>query len=135
MHKRQQELLIRRASLQRFSSHFSFLWILLSIFFAACASMFNKKAAMVGKGGDILTSLLTPWYLAVLVCLVLLACVWIMALRYHPLSFAYPFMSAVRGIVLFGAWFFFHEQVHFQEVLGMLILMSGIVLIGISRKS
>lgn len=90
---------------------------------------------MVGKGGDILASLLTFWYLAALACLVLLACVWIMALRYYPLSFAYPFMSTVRGIVLFGAWFIFHEQVYFHEVLGMLILMCGIVLIGVSRKS
>jgi len=135
MHEQQQKLMIQRTPLQRLSSHFSFLWILLSIFFASCAAMFNKKAAMVGEGGDILSSLLTPWYLAVLVSLVLLACVWIMALRYHPLSFAYPFMSAVRGIVLFGAWFVFHERVYFHEVLGMLILMCGIVLIGMSRKS
>ena len=134
MHEQQQELMTQRTPLQRYSSRFSFLWILLSILFATCASMFGKKAAMVGKDGGILASLLTTWYLAGLVCLVLLACVWIMALRYHPLSFAYPFMSTVRGIVLFGAWFIFHEQVHFQEVLGMLILMCGIVLIGISRK-
>jgi drug/metabolite transporter (DMT)-like permease len=97
--------------------------------------LFNKKAAIVGKGESILASLLTPWYLAALVCLILLACVWIMALRHHPLSFAYPFMSAVRGFVLFGAWFVFHEQVFLNEIMGMLILMCGIALVGISRKS
>ena len=58
-----------------------------------------------------------------------------MALRYHPLSFAYPFMSAVRGFVLFGAWYFFHEQVNTHEIVGMGILMAGIILIGVSRKS
>jgi len=101
----------------------SFIWILLSIFFATCASMFNKKAALLGKGGGILASLLTPWYLDALVCLVLLACAWIMALRYHPLSFAYPFMSSVRGFVLFGAWYIFHERVYTHEIVGMGILM------------
>jgi len=125
----------KRMTHQNLSSHFSFIWILLSIFFATCASLFNKKAALVGQGDDIWASLLTQWYLAVLVCLVLLACVWIMALRYHPLSFAYPFMSSVRGLILLGAWFIFHEQVNIHEVLGMLILMCGIILIGISRKS
>lgn len=128
-------MMTEKTTLQHLSSHFSFLWILLSIFFAACASMFNKKAAMVGEGGSILDSLLTPWYLAALLCLVLLACVWIMALRYHPLSLAYPFMSTVRGIVLFGAWFVFHEPIYFHEFIGMLILMCGIVLVGMSRKS
>lgn len=124
-----------RTTHQHHSSPVSFIWILFSILFATCASLFNKKAAMAGKGEGILASLLTPWYLAALLCLVLLACVWIMALRHHPLSFAYPFMSTVRGFVLFGAWFFFHEQIYAHEILGMLILMSGIVLIGMGRKS
>jgi len=128
-------MMTERTTHPHLSSRISFIWILLSIFFATCASMFNKKAALVGKGDGILASLLTSWYLATLVCLVLLACVWIMALRYHPLSFAYPFMSLVRGLILLGAWFIFHEQVNIHEVLGMLILMCGIVLIGMSRKS
>lgn len=127
--------MIKRTTQQHLSSPISFIWILLSILFATCASLFSKKAALVGEGEGILASLLTHWYLAALACLVLLACVWIMALRYHPLSFAYPFMSAVRGFVLLGAWLLFHEQIYFHEILGMLILMSGIVLIGISGKS
>ena len=125
----------KRTTHRHHSSHFPFIWILFSIFFATCASLINKKAALIVKDNGVWTTLLVPWYLGALVCLVLLACVWIMALRYYPLSFAYPFMSAVRGFVLFGAWFIFQEQVFFHEVLGMLILMCGIALIGISGKS
>ena len=94
--------------------------------------MFSKKAALVGKGGGLLASLLTPWYAAALVGLGLQACVWIMALRYYPLSFAYPFASLLRGLNLFGAWFFFHEQVHTHEILGILIIMAGIIMIGVN---
>ncbi len=94
--------------------------------------MFSKKAALVGKGEGLLASLLTPWYVAALFCLGLQACVWIMALRYYPLSFAYPFTSPLRGLTLFGAWFFFHEQVHTHEILGILIIMAGIIMIGVN---
>jgi multidrug transporter EmrE-like cation transporter len=116
------------------SSSFSFVWILLSIVFATSASLLNKKAAIAGKGEGILISLQTHWYVAALACLVLLACVWIMVLRHYPLSFAYPFMSSVRGFVLFGAWFLFQEPVYIHEILGMALLMSGIICIGMSRK-
>jgi hypothetical protein len=88
------------------SFSFAFIWILLSIFFGSSAAMFSKKAALVGKGGGLVASLFTPWYAGALVCLGLQACVWIMALRYYPLSFAYPFTSLLRGLTLFGAWFF-----------------------------
>jgi len=94
--------------------------------------MFSKKAALLGTEGGLIASLLTPWYAGALVCLGLQAGVWIMALRYYPLSFAYPFTSLLRGLTLFGAWFFFHEQVHTHEILGILIIMAGIVLIGMN---
>lgn len=94
--------------------------------------MLSKKAALLGKGEGLLASLLTPWYAGALVCLGLQACVWIMALRYFPLSFAYPFTSLLRGLTLLGAWFFFHEQVHSHEILGIFIIMAGIVLIGMN---
>jgi drug/metabolite transporter (DMT)-like permease len=94
--------------------------------------MFSKKAALVGKGAGLMASLITPWYVGALLCLGLQACVWIMALRYYPLSFAYPFTSLLRGLNLFGAWFIFHEQIHAHEILGILIIMSGIVLIGLN---
>jgi drug/metabolite transporter (DMT)-like permease len=114
------------------SSSFAFIWILFSILFGASAAMFSKKAALLGKGEGLLASLFTPWYAGALVFLGLQACVWIMALRYFPLSFAYPFTSLLRGLTLFGAWFFFHEQVHTHEILGILIIMVGIAVIGMN---
>ena len=92
--------------------------------------MFSKKAAMAGQGEGILTSLLTPWYMGTLTCLGLVACVWILVLRQYPLSYAYPFMSIVRGLVLLGAWFLFQEPVQLRELLGIVIIMLGIALIG-----
>lgn len=126
--------MIKKMTHQRISSPVSVIWIFLSILFATCASLLNKKAALVGKEEGILASLLTPWYVAALMCLVLLACVWIMVLRHYPLSFAYPFMSSVRGFVLFGAWFIFREPVHVHEILGMTLLISGIIFIGANRE-
>jgi hypothetical protein len=66
----------------------------------------NHPNPSFSKGGGLVASLFTPWYAGALVCLGLQACVWIMALRYYPLSFAYPFTSLLRGLTLFGAWFF-----------------------------
>ena len=85
---------------------------------------------MAGLGESILSSLLTPWYLGTLVCMGLVACVWILVLQRFPLSYAYPFMSIVRGLVLMGAWFLFREPVQPQELLGIVIIMLGIALIG-----
>jgi len=85
---------------------------------------------MVGQGKGILTSLLTPWYMGTLICLGLVAFVWILVLRQYPLSYAYPFMSIVRGLVLLGAWFIFQEPVQPRELLGMVIIILGIALIG-----
>ena len=116
------------------SSSFAFIWILVSIFFGASAAMFSKKAALVGKGEGLLASLFTPWYMGALVCLGLQAFVWILALRYFPLSFAYPFTSLIKGLTLFGAWFFFHEQVYSHEILGILIIMIGIAVIGMNTE-
>jgi multidrug transporter EmrE-like cation transporter len=112
----------------------SFIWILFSIFFLSSAAMLSKKAALVGKGAGLMASLLTPWYMGALVCLGLQACVWIMALRYFPVSFAYPFTSLHKGLILFGAWFLFHEQVHTHEILGVLVIMSGIIVIGLNLE-
>jgi drug/metabolite transporter (DMT)-like permease len=96
--------------------------------------MLSKKAALVGRGEGLLASLFTSWYAGALLCLGIQACVWIMALRYYPLSFAYPFTSLLRGLTLFGAWFFFHEQIHTHEILGILIIMGGIAVIGMNLE-
>lgn len=109
---------------------FSFIWILLAVLFQTSAAIFSKKAAMVGKDQSIIISLFTPWYLGTLTCLGLQAGVWIKALRHYQLSFAYPFMSIVRGLVLCAAWIFFHEPIQLNEIFGIFIIMVGIIIVG-----
>jgi len=113
---------------------FAFMWILFSIIFQTSAVLCSKKAALAGKGGSLDASIFTPWYLGTLLFLGAQACAWVMALRYFSLSFAFPFTSLVRGFILFGAWLFFHEQIHIHEILGVVMIMAGIILLGRSTE-
>ena len=124
----------QKAKLKPPRSPFTFIWVLLSIALGTSAAMFSKKAALVGKGFGLWSSLLTPWYLGTLISLGLLACIWVMALRNYPLSYVYPLMSTQRGFILLGAWILFHETILFQEILGILIIIAGIALVGRTAK-
>ncbi len=51
---------------------------------------------------------------------------WQGALKYYPLSFAYPFRSLVSFIVLFSAYFLFQESVTILNIFGLALISVGI---------
>ena len=51
---------------------------------------------------------------------------WQNALKYYPLSFAYPFRSLVSFIVLISAYILFHESITFLNIFGLAMISVGI---------
>jgi len=52
--------------------------------------------------------------------------VWQYALKYYPLSFAYPFRSLVSFIVLLSAFVLFHESVSLLNIAGLSVITFGV---------
>ncbi len=104
-------------------------WVFLSVLLRATASVCAKQAAIASSGRPLVTIATNPWYHAQLAVLALQAFCWIMALRRFPLSVAYPFMSLVFALNLVTARVIFREPVHVNQGLGILIIITGVLLI------
>lgn len=104
--------------------HFSF--ILLSIAFQALGGIFGKYAALSLPALSLMGILTNVFYLLGLVCLLIQAIVWQQALRYYPLSVAYPCMSLISFVILFAAAFLFDEQITLPNLLGLMLVTTGI---------
>jgi drug/metabolite transporter (DMT)-like permease len=52
--------------------------------------------------------------------------VWQYSLKYYSLSFAYPFRSLVSFVVLFSAFWLFHESVSLMNIVGISVITVGV---------
>jgi uncharacterized membrane protein len=53
---------------------------------------------------------------------------WMAALSKFALSFAYPFMSLAFLVVLVCSYFFLHESITVQKVIGMVLIVAGLII-------
>ncbi len=109
----------------------AYLWIGLAIVFRSLASILAKKTALQDTGFP--EMLLSPWYLGALFSLFLQSIWWILTLRHMPLNVAYPFLSLVFVINLTTAAVVFGETVHANQVAGILLIVGGVFVIGMSQ--
>jgi multidrug transporter EmrE-like cation transporter len=103
--------------------HFLILSILVQAFGAICtkyAAESTSSAAVLG------IPLFLIIYLFILGGMGLQVIVWQYALRYYPLSFAYPFRSLVSFIVLISASLLFQESISLMNIAGLSIITIGI---------
>lgn len=107
------------------------LWITLAIVFRSLASILAKKTAL--QDAAFPAMLLSPWYLGALASLFLQSVWWILTLRHLPLNVAYPFLSLVFVINLATAAVVFGETVHPNQIGGILLIVGGVFLIGLSQ--
>jgi len=105
---------------------YAFIFIVLAILFQALSSIFNKYAANSLTGVSIVLILTNIFYVLKMVCLMLQAVVWQMALKNYELSFAYPFMSLVNFIILLASLLLFNEGITAANVLGLLAISAGV---------
>ncbi len=54
---------------------------------------------------------------------------WMYIIKHFPFSMAYPMVSLSYVMGMFAAIFFFHEQIPLHRWLGVLLILSGCVLI------
>jgi drug/metabolite transporter (DMT)-like permease len=58
---------------------------------------------------------------------------WLGVLSRVPLSLAYPILALSYLVVVIEAWLFLHERVSRQRLLGVLVVVVGVVIVGLSE--
>lgn len=58
---------------------------------------------------------------------------WLAVLSRAPLSLAYPILALSYFVVVAEAWLFLHERVSWQRFVGVLVIVVGVVLVGLSE--
>lgn len=108
-----------------------FLLILNVLLMTSGQLFFKRSADFISANPDISFPtyfLVNPWFYAAVGLFGLATIVWTQVLTKMPLSVAYPIASAAYILTVIGAAVFFHEQIGFQGILGVLLIMSGIAL-------
>ncbi|OHD06010.1 MAG: hypothetical protein A2086_06025 [Spirochaetes bacterium GWD1_27_9] len=106
-----------------------FVFILLSLFFQSTSMILAKYAALSLNEKEFLKILLNPYYILSFVCLGFQAITWQIALKHFNLSFAYMFMSLIYSIILFASHFLFNEPITTWNIIGTIIITSGVILV------
>jgi multidrug transporter EmrE-like cation transporter len=103
--------------------------IIFSILLQAASGIFGKYAALSVKDASIFITVTNGYYFLSLICLVLQAIIWQLALVHYPLSYAYPFLSLVNFVILIFSAILFQEQITAYNVLGLIIISFGILVL------
>lgn len=59
---------------------------------------------------------------------------WLGVLSRVPLSLAYPILALSYFVVVVEAWLFLHERVTWQRFLGVLVIVVGVLIVGLSEE-
>jgi multidrug transporter EmrE-like cation transporter len=100
------------------------LYIALAVFGQSVALTLGKFAGMSYEGFARYTSLA---YAGSLTALLFQAVVWQQALKRYPLSFAYPFMSAVFIIIPVVSVLVFKESLSVGQIAGAVLIALGTI--------
>ena len=117
----------------------SVLLILASLTFAAVGQYFLKVGAnqlgtlgaeAAGRAFQVaLAAATNPWLITGLTCYALGAVTWIIVLTRVQLSWAYPMLALNQVLVLLVGAVFLHEHVSMLRWGGVLLIMTGVVLV------
>jgi multidrug transporter EmrE-like cation transporter len=113
----------------------NFIFIFLSVLLQALSGLFGKKGAIEIEHFTVINIITNINYILSLLCLGLQAITWQIALKKYPLSYAYFFMSGVYGFILFFSFFVFHESVSLNNILGTVIIMTGIIFLSMGYST
>ncbi len=86
-------------------------------------------AQQLNQGSRILNIFLICGYCL----LVLRGLVWVVILRNIKLSVAYPAISITYVLILAISYYFFHEPVAAQKIVGALFIVAGVFCIGVGE--
>lgn len=83
--------------------------------------------------GAIFRVMISPYILSGLFLYGIATVLWLFILTKVPLSVAYPIQSIAYILAVFGAYFFFQEEITLWKVIGVFLIMAGVSFIGISE--
>ena len=84
---------------------------------------------------DIFWFLAKDWIFFVALALYgLLTLYWIWLLNRVPISYAYPFVALSIAVVVVSGWLFWGEKFVFLHGIGVVLVMIGVILIGVSGE-
>ena len=99
---------------------------MLTVLFQSGYAVLSKYASQSVYDANPISIILNIFYILSFACLAMQALVWQQALKYHDLSYAYPYTSLVYIIVIVCSVVLFHEQIYFQNIIGILLIVFGI---------
>lgn len=114
--------------------NYNIIFLLLSILFQSTSSILTKFASMNVKAGNFF-SLVNVYYLSALFCLLLQAFFWQLTLKKIELSIAYPLTALNAVFILIFSYIIFNEQITFNNIIGVTIIMIGIIIQNIKLAS
>ncbi len=114
---------IKQMILKRIHLHLLIFSILIQAFGAICTKYAAESGSLSTFFGIRVEYII---YVIILGGMGLQVIFWQSALKYYPLSFAYPFRSLVSFIVLVSAYYLFQESVTVLNVFGLALISVGI---------
>lgn len=84
---------------------------------------------------SIIKLLFSPFIFSGLVLYGVATILWLFILSRVPLSIAYPVQSIAYVLAVFGAYFIFHEPLSPTKIIGVILIILGVSLIGISANT
>ncbi|NUK29791.1 EamA family transporter [Parageobacillus sp. VR-IP] len=84
---------------------------------------------------SIIKILFSPFIFSGLVMYGFATILWLFILSRVPLSIAYPVQSIAYVLAVFGAYFVFHEPLSPTKIIGVILIILGVSLIGISPNT
>ncbi|WP_419874594.1 EamA family transporter [Candidatus Pristimantibacillus sp. PTI5] len=116
-------------------SSINFIYLLLSIIFQSAAFILSKFAAVDLQTDNIISLLFNSNYIFSIICLAFQAVFWQLTLRKIELSIAYPLTSLNNVFILVASFIIFKEQITYNNILGVSIIMAGIVILNLKRET
>lgn len=109
-----------------------YILLIVNVMLMASGQLFFKRSAdFINANSNLrfpLNYIENPWFYVAISLFVISTFVWTQVLTKVPLSVAYPIMSCAYILTVFGALFFFHEQLSHKAILGVFVIMTGITL-------
>ncbi|MFN8377207.1 MAG: EamA family transporter [Anaerolineae bacterium] len=115
----------------------SWLYIIISTIMSICAQL-TLKYAMVGVAAStstrplILRIVLSPWVIFGMAVYGLGVLFWLVALSYLEVSYVYPFASLSYIGIIIGSHYLFKERIPPRRMMGIVVIVAGVALIGLS---
>ena|ERR1043166_392626 len=100
-----------------------------AVLFVPAAEILLKRGAMATAAHGSANVLTSSWTWLAIVCYIGNFVCWLHALRYLPLYLAFSLLSSTHALVPLGSWWFLGEQISLMRVVGIVLVLSGVVVI------